>query len=264
MVKIRELDQMWRLARLVVCFGALLSPAAAQEGTANQAPDAYRVAITVAQEGHESKDGIAWKVAAEPDVKSYRAVLDAEWAVYPPELLAATKLKRIILCVGLAYGGQLRAAIPDFDHDDLYLDVLRGRYNETYVRKVIHHEFFHIIDLRDDGKLYSDPDWAALNPPGFKYGAGGSKVQNDSTVGVLNGELQGFLDKYAMAGVEEDKAEMFSAMVVTPNVVEERAEKDGVIRAKAARIKELLRKFCAKVDDNFWKAAAAVKRVKDK
>ncbi len=56
----------------------------------------------------------------------------------------------------LTFAGQRRNAIPDFEHDTLYLDVSRGAYSKSYFRKVIHHEFFHIIDYRDDGSLYND------------------------------------------------------------------------------------------------------------
>jgi hypothetical protein len=213
--------------------------------------------------GPESKDaGIHAEWASDRDVDSYLKILFEEWKLYPPELVAKTGLKQIVLCKVLRYGSQLRTAIPDFSHHTLYLDVLRGRHSDSYVRKTIHHEYFHLIDLRDDGQLYKDDQWAALNSPGATYGSGGASVQHDRTVGVLNDYLPGFLDKYAATGVEEDKAEMFSNMVVVPEAVDKRASTDPVIREKAAQMKELLSRYCSDMNETFWANARKLRRLK--
>jgi hypothetical protein len=154
--------------------------------------------------------------------------------------------------------------VPDFENDVLYLDVARGRFDDLYVRKVIHHEFFHIIDLRDDGKLYEDERWGKLNPPNFKYGPGGAKLQDDPTVTTTGQDEPGFLNRYAAAGVEEDKAEVFAHLMVEPKVMAERAKKDKYMRAKVERMRELLAEFTPKADDAFWKAVEKVERPEKK
>src|SRR5262245_44542018 len=77
---------------------------------------------------------IQGKEADRKDVDSYAPILDSEWNLYPVELIKLAKLKRIILCQDLSFAGQLRTAIPDFEHNDLYLDVARGRHSELYTR----------------------------------------------------------------------------------------------------------------------------------
>lgn len=195
---------------------------------------------------------IEGKPAEKKDLDSYLKILLEEWNLYPPELVTKTGLKRIILCQELAFNGQRRTAIPDFEHDDLYFDVSRGRSNALYVRKVIHHEYFHVIDLRDDGQLYRDPAWAALNPEGFQYGAGGAAVQNDSSVSLPSDSIPGFLNKYGATGVEEDKAELFAALFAEPERVAKRVEQDSFLAAKLARLKELLQAFVPTMDKTFW------------
>ncbi len=77
---------------------------------------------------------------AEPgDADNYCELLANEFLIYPPSLIRVCRLKRIVLCSGLAVGGQSRAAVPDFEHGALYLDVLRGGYSRYYQRLVIHH-----------------------------------------------------------------------------------------------------------------------------
>jgi hypothetical protein len=202
--------------------------------------------------------------AAKADVETYGPIFAFEWSLYPPELVQRTRLKKVVFCKDLSFEKQKRTAVPDFENDVLYLDVARGRFDESYVRKVIHHEFFHIIDLRDDGKLYEDERWAKLNPPNFKYGPGGAKLQDDPSVTTTGRDEPGFLNRYAAAGVEEDKAEVFAHLMVEPKLMAERAKKDKYMRAKVERMRELLAEFTPKADDVFWKAVEKVERPEKK
>jgi hypothetical protein len=203
------------------------------------------------------------------NIESYWSLFSSEWNLYPPELMAKTKMKHIILCEHLAYeasrfGKQLRAALPDLgytsEHHHLYLDVARGRHDELYVREVIHHEFFHIIDWCDDRSLDRDDVWRALNPPEFTYGTGGAAQQENPFAAVLTEDEPGFLNPYAMSGLEEDKAEIFAYMVVARQYMAERAMRDDIIRKKMHTMAERLQAFCPQLDDQFWNRAGVVER----
>jgi hypothetical protein len=199
--------------------------------------------------------------AKKEDIDSYLPIFLFEWSLYPPDLVKRTGLKKVVLCQKLSFEKQLRTAIPDFENNVLYLDVARGRHDDRYVRKVIHHEFFHIIDLRDDGKLYEDERWSNLNPPRFKYGQGGAKLQSDPTATTTGKDEPGFLNRYAAAGVEEDKAEIFAHMIVEPKMIAERAQKDKYIQVKVERMKELLAEFSSRMDKTFWDSVEKAERV---
>ena len=101
----------------------------------------------------------------------YFSTFGQEFLIYPPSLFRQSRLKRIVLCRGLSFAGQGRAAVPDYEHDALYYDVVSGDYSRVYQRHAIHHEFFHVIDYKDDGEVYSDARWARLNPETFRYRA---------------------------------------------------------------------------------------------
>jgi hypothetical protein len=186
---------------------------------------------------------------------AYVRLFAEEFTLYPPELMVRARLKRVVLCAALSYDGQPRAAIPDYAHDTYYLDICRirrGISGQPYLRTVLHHDLFHFLDYRDDGKLYADDRWDALQPKGFRYGTGGINAQKVKGTGSLTDRTTGFLTHYATTGVEEDKAEVFTYLVVDPEYVEDRARKDPVVKAKAARIKEILRAFCPSMNDAFW------------
>jgi hypothetical protein len=203
---------------------------------------------------------ITGKAADEKWIDAYTRLFTSEFSLYPPDFVKRTYLRRIVLCQDLAFGGQRRNAVPDFEHDTLYLEVARGSYNPTYLRKVIHHEFFHIVDLLDDGSLYRDDPWASLNSPGTKYGTGGKTAQDRADSSVLTDRCPGFLNYYSTTSVEEDKAEVFANLVVDAAYVEEQAERDPVLKAKVERMRELLTHFCPDVNQPFWLKARMLER----
>ncbi len=57
-----------------------------------------------------------------------------------------------------------------------------------------------------------------------------------------------------MTHVLEDKAELYSYLIMDHKMVRVRAGKDPVVAKKVARMKEIARTFCPKMDDAFWKA----------
>ena len=195
---------------------------------------------------------IGGSVADAEVLESYTGLFAKEFTLYPRSLVKRSQLKRVVLCKDLAFAGQLRTAIPDYEHDTLYLDVHRGMPNTLYLRKVLHHEFFHIIDYRDDGLVYRDDCWAALNPPEFLYGNGGRNVQDQSDTSVLTDKFPGFLNHYSTTGVQEDKAEIFANLIVDPAYVANRAGKEGVLNAKVQQMRKLLINFCPEMTDEFW------------
>lgn len=194
------------------------------------------------------------------ELQDYTRLFAREFALYPPHLVQRSQLRRVVLCSELSFVSQRRNAIPDFEHATLYLDVNRGTYSKSYLRKVIHHEFFHVIDYRDDGSVYEDDRWASLNPDPFKYGTGGRAAQVLPETSVLTNKFPGFLNHYSTTAVEEDKAELFANLLVDLEYVEERARQDRVIHAKVQRMQNLLVRFCPAMDDTFWEKVRKMKR----
>ncbi|HEV2704602.1 MAG TPA: putative zinc-binding metallopeptidase [Pyrinomonadaceae bacterium] len=216
---------------------------------------AYNIEIVTADLGlpvQTTHGAIEGRPAAQQELENYADLFVQEFTLYPTALVKRARLKRVVLCNEVAFAGQRRNAVPDFEHDTLYLDVSRGAYNKLYLRKVIHHEFFHIVDYRDDGSVYKDDLWAALNPSGFQYGTGGRNAQDKPDTSLLTDKYPGFLNHYSTTGVEEDKAEMFANMFVEPAYVESRMKKDAVLRSKVVLMKSLLGRFCPDMSDAFW------------
>ncbi len=185
------------------------------------------------------------------DVTDYCELLAEELTLYPPDFFRRCNLRQIVLCRDLVFRGRKRGALPDFQSRVLYLNVLRGKSDPRYQRRVIHHELFHVIDEQDDRELYSDPEWSALNAETFQYGGGGATMQADGAAAEMS-DTPGFLTRYATSGVEEDKAEVFSHMMTAYELVQKRATTDPVIRAKFSGMKSLVARFSRDMADAFW------------
>jgi hypothetical protein len=193
-------------------------------------------------------------------LECYTKLFSTEFTLYPPGLVKRSGLERIVFCSKLCFDGQPRGAIPDFEHNVFYLDVSSGAYDANYQRRVIHHDFYHILDYRDDGQLYQDDAWASLNAATFHYGQGGASAQGMPETSLLTDAYPGFLNHYATTGVEEDKAEIFANLIVNAAAVNRQAATDRVLAAKLTRMKQLLSEFCPEMDDRFWRTAGALDR----
>jgi len=200
----------------------------------------------------KTSTNLLWATEADPyHLNAYVPLLASEILLYPPEFVRRSGLKRIILCGELDSKEGRRGGYADAEHGDIYLDVERGSYSKPYKRLGIHHEFFHFFDYRDDGRVFQDERWERLNSDSFRYAGGGVTMQDDPTAGLTR-DIPGFLTRYAMSGVEEDKAEMFSHMMVEYRYVRDRAIKDRVIGKKWSEMKDLLRRFSPDMDEAFW------------
>jgi hypothetical protein len=216
----------------------------------------YGLKIEVKQEAFTKQaDGytVSGSTATKDAMEKYAALWIKEWQVYTPSVMTKAKVTRIVFCEGLKVGDQVRAAVPAFDLNAMYYDPKLGFYSPPYQRNVIHHEFFHMIDQRM-GIMKKDPEWAALNPKDFKYGAGG-KYMRTNGVGNLTTEIPGFLTPYATSALEEDKAELFSHLIVDSKFVIERIGKDPILAAKASLLKKRLQAFDPCFSDGFWPKA---------
>jgi hypothetical protein len=222
--------------------------------------------------------GIEGQPATREEADSYIPLFAEEFGLYP-RLLVHKTLTRVVLCGDLfrsqkpnpgagRYAGRSVAdskplsfvhkpsgGIPDGRNGVLYLSVTWGRDDKEYVRKTIHHEFYHCVQRRQFGGS-GDRGWAALNAPGFVYGPGGLAVNHgsDQTFWVMPAEEwgNGFLNQYSMSAPEEDQAEIFAHLLTEPARIGFRLPADDILCGKVQRLKATLEEFCPDMNAEFW------------
>lgn len=234
-----------------------------------QLEDDYQVKLVFDQKDFPRQQQGSYEIkgqdASLQAINKYLPQFLQEWRLYPRTLVTHTNLKYIVFGTGfqLAQEQRKRNAIPDYYHDAMYYDVglsLTGELQKKYLLEIIHHEFFHFIDYKDDGEVYDDKVWKKLNRPEFRYGRGGISVQSDSSQGTVTDKIPGFISRYATSGVEEDKAEIFRCMMVNLLELEARAEKDIILSNKIARMKTLLNAFCPEMNEPYWQRLREMQR----
>lgn len=176
------------------------------------------------------------------DVEAFCPILAREIKKYPDEFFRNLELEQIVTCKKLLRGQGPALAIAFMGLDSIHVDV-----GETDKFATLHHEIFHIVDYREDASM-EDKVWEGLNPPDFRYDPN-LKI----TEGVTS-RFKGFITMYSLTQACEDKAELYSYLIMDQKMVRVRAGKDAVVAKKVARMKEIARGFCPKMDDAFWKA----------
>ena len=214
----------------------------------------YDIDIVSGADRHELNVG--YNEAAPTAVRDYvEFFLHKELAVYANEVVRKSGVGRIVLCKNIATSGRPCNGIAEmkilqlpFWKNTIYLSVKESR--SAYDRATIHHELFHAIDFHDDFWRYTDLEWPKLNAKDFQYGTiaytGNSKYKEG-----------GFISVHGTSAVYEDKADLYAHMLVNYSGVAEQAETDPILKAKMARMKELLSKFSPQFDNEFWERRAA-------
>lgn len=185
------------------------------------------------------------------DLDLYLYMFRKEYGKYPPELLRASGLRRIVFCRDLTYNGRPKSALAIYDNLTIYLDVRSGVHSENFRRKLMHHEFYHMVDFADGG-VGPDAEWAALNPPGFAYGAGDDGAGSAD----VTHPAPGFTTRYSQVSITEDKAELFSNLMGNDLKLRLLVQQDGFLSAKVRQLKAQLKQFCPQADEAFWARVA--------
>jgi hypothetical protein len=128
-------------------------------------------------------------------------------------------------------------------------DVQQGALNQTYVRWVLHHEFFHFIDDHLNRGI-EDQAWAGLNSKEFRYT--GVDAPNSK---FLDHPRPGVISTYSMKSMWEDRAELFAALFVEdahPRL-REIADADPVVRSKIRFMMGLLGRIDPSMNERYFR-----------
>lgn len=179
------------------------------------------------------------------ELASYAPILYREFRKYPREAFACARIENVVFTSRLAVRGQRRAAVPARSGRALLLDPSPTSSRPEYLARVLHHEFFHSFDQADSTLDQSNDQWRALNPASFRYGPGGQIAYSvpGNYIG-LRRPSDGFITLYATTGVAEDRAEVFSTLMVMPASVQERAAEDPVLGQKVDLIRRHIARKC--------------------
>ena len=192
--------------------------------------------------------------------------LIAALSIYPPAFFHRLDLRELWLCDSLTCNG-VTAWMASFLSKRLYVDC--ALIDSVHVKSLIHHELFHFIDYAIHHSPSSpplphpitrfcavpDPAWAALNDPSFRYGDGGLPACSD-TESAYTGRVRGraergsFPSRYAQSGMEEDRAEVWAALVRDRHSITH--ARDGRLRQKGAELERRVKEWSGGLLDEQW------------
>lgn len=255
---------------LILTIISLLLPVKAISGNEKQEIDSivnqlgkkYRVNLyyeDIPDTIHSNK--ISYKTAIENEYEKllkYLVFFSMEFNKYPKKFTDKINLKRIMLVKELALSGQYRTAIPDSTGNAIFYDFDVLKYGLIYSKHITHHELFHFIEKQIFGTYhYKDSLWIKLNTAEFTYGKGGKYCYDENAnFNELLNPYKGFINLYAMSGLEEDRAEIYASLFVEQErflVNEWMAKHDKIVAKKVKYMKHFLHSLCKEINNRYWR-----------
>ncbi len=178
-----------------------------------------------------------------------------EFSKYPPSFVRRTRLSEVVLVKNLSWQGSQRGAVPDFLKEILIMNFEGPSYKNDYLRHIVHHEYYHLIEQELNGDAYwKDPKWAAFNESSFKYGAGG-RYARGSNMFAMTHPAKGFVNLYSASGLEEDKAEIFACLFMKKEyqLIQPWTRSDPILATKIRYMKNFMLGINSGVRQNFWR-----------
>lgn len=179
------------------------------------------------------------------ELEKYCRLFREEFFKYPKEFIKNTHLQKVVMVKELYNQGVPVAAMPDYYKENLYMDIYVGNYDALYQRHVVHHEFYHMIEQELNGDpYYKDPEWNKFNEEGFTYGNGGINNRTGDMRPIIH-PLPGFISLYSATGLEEDKAEIFAALMTGEEreLIMPWAEEDLILKNKIEYLTAFLKNY---------------------
>jgi len=190
-----------------------------------------------------------------------------EWRLYPREFIKKLRVDRVSFCCFLQSVNlkTLIGGTVDPSTNSLYYLLFGERSNKNddwLVRTrthIIHHEMFHFIDHRLRGDIHVDPMWEKLNPTSFSYF---HLKKWDPHAMMVTSLFPGFITRYAENSLFEDKAETFGFMMLNLHEMECRGKDDVILGRKMGYLKQVLKSYCAEIDQSFWTNIRCMNRLR--
>ncbi len=127
----------------------------------------------------------------------------------PEDLLRKVKMEYIVFCGDLQAAEGRVGGFPAPPNNTMFLN-LTGRTSDREIKALFFHEFYHLFE--DRFKLIKDPVWLKYFDAGYKNSYQGLMRPHNNEMGTGG---FGFMNNYSRSHPYEDRAEIFSALMVS-------------------------------------------------
>lgn len=158
------------------------------------------------------------------EARTAAGVVRSAFGKMPSPALAKAQLKYIILCSRAEVSGQAIGGIPV---PPLNLLMLAMKGSQSDGEHLTFHELYHLLEYRFN--TFSDAIWQSRFPSGYANSYAGH-----ATLSSIGSGQTGFLNSYSETFPHEDRAELFSSLLLeAPKVAAQiNSKNDTVLREK--------------------------------
>ncbi len=207
----------------------------------------YRVEFLEAQgrdlpSGFDRHPDIHWTAADADARREYARLIAEEMGRYPARLVELSGLKRVVVCADLTSQG--KAVGGRSDPGTIWLNAKAE--NARLKRRLFHHEFFHLLEFNQ------------IPPGGFsnqflvEWESICGREAYDATSSAADPRKEGFINYYARKNPSEDRAEIYSMLLVMNKELKIIRSLDVKVDLKANLIQKHILISCPQIGERFW------------
>ena len=197
-------------ARFVLVLVLAVSGSKAEsEKKLQQAASDYAMTIDIAGPTTKADSGITCAPMTSTHVTIALPLFLPELKRYPKDFFTGAGIERMVLCGELTRGGQAWGGLA-VGNGTFYLNLKNANVSAAHAARTFHHEVFHLVDEIDD------KEWSSISG--------------------------GFISDYAKTSPVEDRAELYSEMMVNSRGVAKKASGNSALERKQKLVESFVQK----------------------
>lgn len=167
---------------------------------------------------------------------------------FPEDLLRKVKMEYIVFCGDLRNAEGSVAGLPAPPNNVMLLN-LTNRDSDRQIRELFFHEFYHLFE--DRFGLVRDQEWLRRFDAGYHHGRQSLEQYKADRIG--SGGF-GFLNNYSRSHPYEDRAEIFSMLMVSKSYLTKyiMKNKDDLLAAKTEYVSNTAKKHLGIDFEPLW------------
>jgi len=178
---------------------------------------------------------------------------------YPHSILRIN-LDRIYIIRELTFSGISAGGTNSFNRIYVSAGEEAGEYTSESIESAFHHELSSIL-LRNYPEYFSERDWIAANPAGFRYHESGTnaiKAGKDSEEYDANLAKNGFFSEYAMWTLEDDFNTIATALFCGDEDLWLEVDRHSPIDTKVTIVIDFYRSLDEELNREFFRGMASL------
>lgn len=194
------------------------------------------------------------------NLNDYIEIFKTEFNKYPVSIIKTSKLKSIAFVKNLKYATECVSYFPDAFGETIYFNVEYGHYAKEYIRIIIHHSFFNMLEETVNKSIFfEDPEWQDINNDNeIDYKERPKKGSEGKEYDYKEHPSEGFVNTYASYSIDKDMGQTFAYLMISEKNIQinKWIKKDTALNEKINYMKKFIYGVSNEMNNSFFEKIA--------